>query len=342
MEDSKLYTCQVNFLSLGRAEELVPPEFIRAYRWFQEHAGQHLDRLPMGRGQVAGFPLSLARQSGIHSPDYRSLPSRGEGKPKYALSIHSEGQRYYEDRDVIEREDGTWILDYCAHRTVPGKRPQTNYNEAMMNCLRDGVPVAVMVKESGGGYRNLGLAFIEEYNAETDIFILHGPVTAENEREGFFSFIQPQLLGPEDRRLLEEWDLFDERAHALVEQVRRERQGIFHRMVAEAYGGACAVTEISVPEVLQAAHIDRYRGGKSQVVTNGILLRMDIHRLYDEHLLSVDPDGAVLRISDRLSMTPYARYDGHPLNLPRDPSLRPDGRLLEMHYRQFVDAARVS
>lgn len=130
----------------------------------------------------------------------------------------------------------------------------------MMNCLYDGVPVAVMVLGPRGGYKNLGLAYIEEYNASTDIFTLHGPITAANENRGFFSFLQLQDLTPAEQEALEEWDQEDERVRALVEQVQREQQGTFRKMVAEAYEGACAVTEITVSQVLQAAHIDRYRG----------------------------------------------------------------------------------
>lgn len=337
MAENSMYECRVNFLSLQRAEALVPPEFAAAYRWYQERTGEHLEALPIG-SYAPDLPIKLARESGIHSPDYRKLPSRGDGKPKYALSVHSQGQQRYADKDVIEREDGTWILDYCAHRTVEGKQVQTYYNENMMNCLNDGVPIAVMVKDPNGGYKNLGLAFIEEYNADTDIFTLHGPVTVENEREGFFSFIQPQDLTPRDRKIFEEWDQTDERTRTKVDQVIRERQSVFHDRVSKAYEGACAVTQIDVPTVLQAAHIDPYRGRKSQVVTNGVLLRMDIHRLYDENLLAIDPDGNVLRISERLSTTPYAKYDGRRIDVPRDPLCRPDENLLDMHYRQFVSA----
>lgn len=337
MEDSLLYECSINRLSLERAEKLVPPEFVQAYRWFQERAGEHFDTLPMG-DHAPNLPIKLAREAGIHSPDYRNLPSKGAGKTKYVLSVHSQGQTRYDDKDVINREDGTWILDYCAHKTEKGKQPQYSFNQNMMNCLYDGVPIAVMVMNPQGGYTNLGLAYIEEYNAATDVFTLHGPVTADNEDRGFFSFLQMQDLTPEEQKAIEEWDQEDERVRAIVEQVRREQQGAFRKMVSEAYGGACAVTEIDVPQVLQAAHIDRYRGKKSQVVNNGLFLRMDIHKLYDEHLLSVDPDGCILRTSGRLSLTPYAKYDGCKLQVPSDARNKPDEYLLDMHYRQFLTA----
>lgn len=73
-------------------------------------------------------------------------------------------------------------------------------------------------------------------------------------------------------------------------------------------------------------------------MTNGLFLRMDIHRLYDEHLLSVDPNGCILRTGAKLQLTPYAKYNGHRLNIPSETQCQPDIRLLDMHYRQFLTA----
>src|SRR5947209_10008855 len=55
------------------------------------------------------------------------------------------------------------------------------------------------------------------------------------------------------------------------------------------YGGRCAITECSIDEVLSAAHILDYSVSECQEVWNGILLRADIHLLFDRHLLRIFP-----------------------------------------------------
>jgi putative restriction endonuclease len=51
--------------------------------------------------------------------------------------------------------------------------------------------------------------------------------------------------------------------------------------------------------VLDAAHIQPYLGAASNHVQNGLLLRTDLHRLYDQGLIGVTPDYS-LRVSERI------------------------------------------
>ena len=76
-------------------------------------------------------------------------------------------------------------------------------------------------------------------------------------------------------------------------------QGIFRIGVTDAYDRACAVTtEHSLP-VLEAAHIRPYSEGGEHRVSNGLLLRSDIHRLFDKGYVTVTPDYRFL-LSQRL------------------------------------------
>jgi hypothetical protein len=330
-----IYECEINFLTLERAEELVPPEFIPAWNWFIENQGAHIPALPMGNYKPEGMKLALARQSGIHCPSYDSLESRGAGKEHYALSIHSQGQSIYPDHEKLDRPDGTWILDYHAQE---GKDRSQDYNEKLLNCMRDGIPVGVMVKSKGRGYTVLGLAFIEQYNSATHMFTFHGPANTETVNKGLFDTFSPIEVDSNDRKALKAADETDERKRAVAERVVRERQDKFRKALIEAYGGACAITDIAIPEVLQAAHIDPYRGRKSQVVTNGILLRADFHLLYDANLISIVPGTHRVSTSARLGKTPYARFDKAAIRLPEDGKMAPDDELLELHYREFLVA----
>ena len=344
----RVIECGVNFLSYKRACELVPPEYLYAYEWFQEHEGETFSCLPMGQhAPKLDVEIKLARQSGIHTPSYNSLPSGGAGKTRYVLSVHSEGSAAspnspYPDMDVVRRSDGTWTFDYCAHRPTPGKVVNQSYNGDMMNNLRDGIPVAVYVRYPGIGYINYGLAYVERYDALTDMFTLHGPVSAEANNIDFCSIVPYEQLTEEEKLIFRAADEGDDRKRVLAEQVRREKQGEFRKMLIEAYSGSCAATGVNVPEVLQAAHIDPYRGKNSQIVTNGMLLRSDIHLLYDAHLLTVLPEKNTMRISKQLENTFYGQFSGQGIRVPEDPLLRPNDELLEMHLREFESVERRS
>jgi putative restriction endonuclease len=67
-------------------------------------------------------------------------------------------------------------------------------------------------------------------------------------------------------------------------------QGGFRVAVADVYGRKCAVsTEHSLP-ALEAAHIRPYAEGGRNDISNGLLLRADIHRLFDKGFVTVTPD----------------------------------------------------
>ncbi len=97
-----------------------------------------------------------------------------------------------------------------------------------------------------------------------------------------------------------------------------------------AYGGACAVTGTAAEAVLEAAHIRPYRGQLHNVVTNGLLLRADIHTLFDLHLLTVLPVGDI-RVSPALVASPYAELNEQMIRWPSSPADRPSRAALAEH-----------
>ena len=208
------------------------------------------------------------------------------------------------------------------------------YNTALMNCLNDGVPVGVFVKEAPG-YRVLGLAYVEQYNSVTRMFSLHGPISTATESAGSFVPHGFEELPENEQKILMELDGQDERRVVTAQQVRREQQGRFREVLLRAYSETCAITGVNVPEVLQAAHINPYRGRKSQVVNNGILLRADLHLLYDAHLISVEPNSLSISLSGRMESTSYLRYNHQKLREPISADLGPNTDLLAVHYEQF-------
>jgi putative restriction endonuclease len=119
-------------------------------------------------------------------------------------------------------------------------------------------------------------------------------------------------------------------------------QGTFRVSVIEAYDRACAVSgEHSLP-VLEAAHIRPYAAEGPHEVRNGLLLRTDIHRLYDAGYVTVTPD-LEFRVSPRLRQRwengrAYYALEGQLKHLPRRPDERPDPELLDWHSRRVFVA----
>ncbi|HIA28441.1 MAG TPA: HNH endonuclease [Planctomycetes bacterium] len=121
------------------------------------------------------------------------------------------------------------------------------------------------------------------------------------------------------------------------EQSYRPRlgQGTFRVAILDAYGRSCAVTtEHSLP-VLEAAHIRPYGKGGEHAVSNGLLLRSDLHRLYDGGYVTVTPNHQ-FQVSPLLRETwangkIYYDLDGTTIQLPKSPDHQPDRELLDWH-----------
>ncbi|HUG43240.1 MAG TPA: HNH endonuclease, partial [Acidobacteriota bacterium] len=118
------------------------------------------------------------------------------------------------------------------------------------------------------------------------------------------------------------------------EQIIRPRlgQGTFRVAVLDAYSRACAVSQEHSLPVLEAAHIKPYAESGPHAVSNGLLLRADIHRLYDMGYVGVTPDyrfEVSRRLKDDFSNgRSYYPLHGRRIQLPTDPSDRPDASLL--------------
>ena len=116
---------------------------------------------------------------------------------------------------------------------------------------------------------------------------------------------------------------------------RRLGQGKFRRDLLKAYGGVCCVTGCSVRPLLEAAHIYPYRGKQTNHVTNGLLLRADIHSLFDLGLIAVRPD-STLDVCQSLSGTEYAKLKK--LVPPLKASEAPSSKALEWHRLHIASA----
>jgi putative restriction endonuclease len=112
-------------------------------------------------------------------------------------------------------------------------------------------------------------------------------------------------------------------------------QGAFRIAVTDAYDRACAVTgEHSLP-ALEAVHIKPFALEGPHSVSNGLLLRADIHRLFEQGYVTVTPDNR-LEVSERLRADfnngkTYYPLRGTRVAVPKPDRHRPDAALLRWH-----------
>ena len=131
----------------------------------------------------------------------------------------------------------------------------------------------------------------------------------------------------------------DARNHVLREVVQRRGQGKFRKALINAYGGRCAITGCPVIPLLEAAHITPYLGPDTNAVTNGLLLRADIHTLWDLGLMAVDPNTGEVWVSPQVDDPTYRVLDGQPLKHPAHPAQQPSPSALQKQWDEKRDEA---
>ena len=118
-------------------------------------------------------------------------------------------------------------------------------------------------------------------------------------------------------------------------------QGLFRVMVTDAYSRRCGITGERTLPVLEAAHIKPYALVMRHEVSNGLLLRSDLHKLFDEGYLTVDPQDRRIVVSKRIKEEfengkDYCKLQGQPLREPLEQWAKPLSENLEYHaYSRF-------
>ena len=116
---------------------------------------------------------------------------------------------------------------------------------------------------------------------------------------------------------------------------QRLGQQSFQIRVLEAYGQRCAITGTKIRPVLQAAHIRPVTEGGQHRLDNGLLLRSDVHTMFDDGYLGIDPRYR-LQVSPRLRQD-FANGDkfyaraGQVITLPPHRNERPAREFIEWH-----------
>ena len=126
----------------------------------------------------------------------------------------------------------------------------------------------------------------------------------------------------------------------MVEIRSRIGQSAFRAMVTDAYHYRCAITKEKTLPVLEAAHIKPYSEAGPNLTKNGLLLRSDMHILFDKGYMTVSDDKRV-EVSRRIreeyeNGKEYYAYHGKKLqNLPEQTLDQPATDYLQWHQREI-------
>jgi putative restriction endonuclease len=116
----------------------------------------------------------------------------------------------------------------------------------------------------------------------------------------------------------------------------RVGQSTFRTLITDAYQRRCAISGEKTLPVLEAAHIKPYAESGPHAVKNGLLLRSDIHKLFDSGYITVTPDYRI-EVSSRIreefeNGRDYYKFEGQKLEiLPSQLAQQPDITYLDWH-----------
>jgi putative restriction endonuclease len=117
-------------------------------------------------------------------------------------------------------------------------------------------------------------------------------------------------------------------------------QGAFRVLVTDAYNRKCAVSGERTLPVLEAAHIKRYSSSGPHFISNALLLRSDIHKLFDAGYVTITTELKV-EVSKKIKEEfengrEYYKFHGNGLfNLPVKEMNKPDKKFIEWHNSIF-------
>lgn len=157
----------------------------------------------------------------------------------------------------------------------------------------------------------------------------------ENDTINIEELIKSKQLECSDELIFDPHNIQDATEKTIKSVVQRQGQPEFRKNLIDAYNGQCAFTGTNAEEALEAAHIIGYKGKETNHVSNGLLLRADIHTLFDLNLIAIDPKTMTVIISPTLSNTTYKELSGKKVFLPENKKDMPSLEALELNRQKF-------
>lgn len=355
------------FRALGRDAFIEEYGFRRSRDVFVIHQGRAYDSKPLAaaaHGHQLGFkPLEFDDFSG-GEPVIKTFQRLGFHVGEVTSAQLTEG-------DVYTRQDLRSLFGVTDATINNGfYRPQDTQSIWLFVTGEKTTPDLGEVNKFDGDLfiwlgQNAGRTDAQIINHEADgreILLFHRDTKADHAGGGFvfkgaFQYLS-HVPGPPSKFTLQHIDvdlesnspdpspfdpesIRDGREKVLAEVKRRLGQPKFRKNLLTAYNGRCAVTGCTTAMVLEAAHIHPYRGLETNDVRNGLLLRADIHTLFDLGLITIDADNRVT-VAKTLADSDYSAFHGQALTMPSDSKCHPSAEALKWHFDSHSRQDRLS
>jgi hypothetical protein len=128
-------------------------------------------------------------------------------------------------------------------------------------------------------------------------------------------------------------NLADTRKTVLRQIKERQGQPDFRAALRERYGDRCMISGCTIIDIVEAAHIKSYQGNDDNHPENGLLLRADLHTLFDLHLIGLEPGTLKIRVRSEAKKDGYEVFDGQTL---RYSGAGPSPEAVVFRWKQFV------
>ncbi|AXB55219.1 HNH endonuclease [Flavobacterium fluviale] len=149
---------------------------------------------------------------------------------------------------------------------------------------------------------------------QTTLVLLHPNIYYDNQTK--------QIIWKDKKKEIKEIESFinqakdDEIEKIQIQINKRRNQSKFRENICKLYENKCAISNNGIIEVLDAAHIISHSKSGINKNDNGILLRSDLHILFDKNLITIDPQTFEILIDKTLVNSSYYKYHKNKIKLP--------------------------
>ena len=290
-----------------------------AFAWLTEQQGIHGPVLPYAEVLRSGFEVA-----GERIPIFNKF--KGIFRPRqceFPLAIQTSFNSPYEDR---------WAADGSLLYSYRRGGPTQHDNVGLRGACRNGIPLVYFYGVESGLYL-----------AEFPIYVVHDDLTQE---EFTLQIDHAAAIGSLDVGEGVEESAEGRRRYLTTVMRKRLHQTSFRERVLRAYQSQCALCQLRLRKLLDAAHIKPDSEGGEPVVSNGLALCKIHHTAFDRMFLGIRPDRTIQIHQEVLDAEdgPMLRYGlqqlhGAPIHVPRRTKDKPDVSLLAARYAVFQNTS---
>lgn len=297
--------------------------------WFYHRHGT-LGKLPKSR--------KTSKNNSIVSPAMGIFKAKDND---FATSIKQTLKGPYQDSEIITNKDKIGIFLYHQQSTKDNgifhDKANLATNIALTQNMNKKIPIGIVIQQEGKkDGQNIYKFFIGMILSWYDGFFIIQIANDEKliDMDKSESEIEDILTFSNEATVKEEFNfknIVDARKKQERAIIIRQGQVSFRNKLLRIYDEKCVISKVNVESVLEAAHISPYMGKETNVSKNGLLLRSDLHLLFDKKLIRIN-DEYIVEVSPALINSVYGKYNGISLQLPKNKNDYPDKKALASHY----------